>query len=221
MKKPQPPSADRAADAVRYIALLRAINVGGRVVKMDRLRTLFETAGFDAVETFIASGNVVFDSSRRNAGDLERTIESHLKKALGYPVATFVRSMPELSAIVLRQPGSERNDGYVTASEWAGYNLNADLVVLSACETGLGKHVAGEGIMGLPYALFVAGSRNTLLSIWKVPDASAAEFMIRFFRRVRAGASKSVALAQTKREFLSNPRYRDPVHWAGFVLYGS
>jgi CHAT domain-containing protein len=128
---------------------------------------------------------------------------------------------PELSAIVLRQPGSERNDGYVTASEWAGYNLNADLVVLSACETGLGKHVAGEGIMGLPYALFVAGSRNTLLSIWKVPDASAAEFMIRFFRRVRAGASKSVALAQTKREFLSNPRYRDPVHWAGFVLYGS
>jgi CHAT domain-containing protein len=128
---------------------------------------------------------------------------------------------PERSAIVLRQPGSERNDGYVTASEWAGYTLRADLVVLSACETGLGRQVAGEGTMGLPYALFVAGSRNTLLSIWKVPDASGAEFMIRFFRRVHAGMSQSLALATTKREFLHDPRYRDPVHWAGFVLYGS
>ena len=89
---------------MRYAAFLRAINVGGRVVKMDRLRKLFETAGFAGVETFIASGNVVFESSRKNDADLERAIESHLKKALGYPVATFVRSMPELAAIVDLEP---------------------------------------------------------------------------------------------------------------------
>ena len=89
---------------MKYAAFLRAINVGGHVVKMDRLRTLFEAAGFRGVETFIASGNVVFEPSRKSAGDLERAIEIHLKKALGYPVATFVRSMPELAAIVKLEP---------------------------------------------------------------------------------------------------------------------
>ena len=89
---------------MKYAAFLRAINVGGHVVKMDRLRTLFEAAGFRGVETVIASGNVVFESSRKSAGDLERAIETHLKKALGYPVATFVRSMPELAAIAELEP---------------------------------------------------------------------------------------------------------------------
>jgi CHAT domain-containing protein/tetratricopeptide (TPR) repeat protein len=128
---------------------------------------------------------------------------------------------PALSAVVLRQPGSARTDGYVTAAEWAGYTLRSDLTVLSACETGLGKEVAGEGVMGLPYALFVAGNRNTLLSLWKVPDASTAEFMIRFFRKLRSGTPQVTALAQTKREMAATPRYKDPLHWAGFVLYGS
>jgi len=89
---------------MRYAAFLRAINVGGHVVKMDRLKTLFETAGFGGIETFIASGNVVFESSKKNGASLERTLEAHLEKALGYPVATFVRSMPELAAIVDLQP---------------------------------------------------------------------------------------------------------------------
>jgi uncharacterized protein (DUF1697 family) len=89
---------------MKYAAFLRAINVGGHVVKMDRLRTLFEAAGFRGAETFIASGNVVFESSRKSAGDAERAIEAHLKKTLGYPVATFVRSMPELAAIVDLEP---------------------------------------------------------------------------------------------------------------------
>lgn len=89
---------------MRYAAFLRAINVGGHIVKMDRLRKLFETAGFSGVETFIASGNVVFESGRKNTADLERAIETHLKKSLGYPVATFTRSMPELAAIVDLEP---------------------------------------------------------------------------------------------------------------------
>lgn len=128
---------------------------------------------------------------------------------------------PALSAVVLRQPGSALADGYVTAAEWAGYTLRSDLIVLSACETGLGKDVIGEGVMGLPYAMFVAGNRNTLLSLWKVPDASTAEFIVRFFTKLRAGTTQVAALAQTKREMMNSPRFRDPVHWAGFVLYGS
>ena len=75
-----------------YIAFLRAINVGGRTVKMDRLRGLFEQVGYADVETFIASGNVIFRSPAEDTQALERQIEAHLAASLGYEVAAFVRT---------------------------------------------------------------------------------------------------------------------------------
>jgi len=83
----------------RYVALLRAINVGGHVVKMDRLRTLFQELGFTDVETLIASGNVLFSSSARNAPALEEKIERQLQAALGYEVTTFIRTPGEMQAV--------------------------------------------------------------------------------------------------------------------------
>ena len=88
----------------RYVALLRAINVGGHVVKMDKLRALFEELGFTEVETLIASGNVLFSSSARNAAALEEKIERHLASALGYEVVTFVRTPAEMKAVVEFDP---------------------------------------------------------------------------------------------------------------------
>jgi uncharacterized protein (DUF1697 family) len=88
----------------RYVAFLRAINVGGHVVKMDRLQTVFEKIGHAKVETFIASGNVVFESRSKATAALERAIEKALEKALGYEVATFVRTTEEVAAIAGRQP---------------------------------------------------------------------------------------------------------------------
>jgi uncharacterized protein (DUF1697 family) len=90
----------------RYIAFLRAINVGGHTVKMDALRQQFEGLGFAGVETFIASGNVVFETAKKNAGVLEKTIELQLRTALGYEVATFIRTADELAAIAQYQPFS-------------------------------------------------------------------------------------------------------------------
>ncbi len=91
----------------RYIAFLRAINVGGRnIVKMDFLRGLFESMGFSNVETFIASGNVVFELKSKNARALEREIEKSLREALGYEVATFVRTCAELAAVAGYEPFS-------------------------------------------------------------------------------------------------------------------
>ena len=88
----------------RYIAFLRAINVGGHTVKMDHLRRLFEALDFDHVATFIASGNVVFETPDTDADGLEDTIEVHLQEALGYPVATFLRSAAEVAAIAAYEP---------------------------------------------------------------------------------------------------------------------
>ncbi|MBI3493270.1 MAG: DUF1697 domain-containing protein [Acidobacteria bacterium] len=88
----------------RYVALLRAINVGGHTVKMDQLRRLFETAGFGGVETFIASGNVIFETGAKNAAALETKIETRLRAALGYDVATFLRTDAELAAVAAYAP---------------------------------------------------------------------------------------------------------------------
>ena len=87
----------------RYIAFLRAINVGGRVVKMDALRDLLSSLGLSNVETFIASGNVIFES-RASAATLEKKIEASLESALGYPVSTFLRTGAEIHSIASHQP---------------------------------------------------------------------------------------------------------------------
>ena len=83
----------------RYVALLRAINVGGHTVEMKRLQKLFEGLGFADVATFIASGNVIFDSAKGTARALETRIAAHLEKSLGYEVATFLRTPAELGGI--------------------------------------------------------------------------------------------------------------------------
>jgi uncharacterized protein (DUF1697 family) len=86
------------APALRYIAFLRAINVGGHVVRMADLRASFESLRLGSVETIIASGNVAFESARTDAAELEAMIEAHLEKTLGYAVATFVRTPAEVAA---------------------------------------------------------------------------------------------------------------------------
>jgi uncharacterized protein (DUF1697 family) len=88
----------------RYIAFLRAINVGGHTIKMDVLRQQFEALGLANVETFIASGNVVFETTPKNVRALEKTIEQQLRTAFGYEVATFIRTNADLAAIARYQP---------------------------------------------------------------------------------------------------------------------
>ena len=88
----------------RYFAFLRGINVVGRRVKMDRLREHVEALGFEHVETFIASGNVIFSSASRDVHAMEERIARHLREALGYEVPTFIRSQPELESIMTFEP---------------------------------------------------------------------------------------------------------------------
>ena len=88
----------------RYIAFLRAINVGGHTVKMDHLRRLFEALDFDHVATFIASGNVIFETSEADTAAVEQRIAEGLEQSLGYAVATFLRAPADLAAVAAYQP---------------------------------------------------------------------------------------------------------------------
>ena len=127
---------------------------------------------------------------------------------------------PQWSSLVL---GSENREGpgYVTAAELAAYDIDAELVTLSACETALGREIPGEGVFGLPYALAVAGARATVLTLWPVADESTAAFMKRFYAKLAGGHRPAAALAGTKREFMRHPRWSDPFYWAPFVLFGA
>ena len=87
-----------------YIAFLRGINVGGHRVKMDRLRNIFVECGFDDVATFIASGNVIFETASRSVASLRKRIERHLAEALGYEVPAFLRTPAQLEAIASFEP---------------------------------------------------------------------------------------------------------------------
>lgn len=97
----------RPSAVARYVAFLRAINVGGRIVKMDELRRLVSAAGFLDVETFIASGNVVFSTAMTSTAAMEQTIEQALQNGLGYAVPSFVRSLAEVADAAARRPFPE------------------------------------------------------------------------------------------------------------------
>jgi uncharacterized protein (DUF1697 family) len=95
----------------RFVAFLRAINVGGHNVKMDRLRHVFESIGFSGVETFIASGNVVFESASKSEKAIEKKLEDELRESFGYAVATYVRSVQDLAEIARYNPFKKTADG--------------------------------------------------------------------------------------------------------------
>ena len=95
----------------RYIAFLRAINVGGHIVKMQVLKELFERLGFANVETFIASGNVIFQSPAKSTAAIEEKIERLLEQELGYAVQTFVRSDAEVARVAAFEPFVEVSEG--------------------------------------------------------------------------------------------------------------
>jgi len=80
--------------------------------------------------------------------------------------------------------------------------------------------MSGEGILGLPYALYIAGNKNTLMTLWIIDDESTALFMKSFFNKVKQGLGHIDALTQTKREFIKSQKYHHPLYWAAFVLYG-
>lgn len=89
---------------MKYIAFLRAINVGKRIVKMEHLKSLFETLGFDNIETFIASGNVIFETASTKTTSLEKKVTTCLEKELGYAVDTFIRTFEEVIKIEKQCP---------------------------------------------------------------------------------------------------------------------
>jgi len=129
---------------------------------------------------------------------------------------------PQLSALVLSSAPKEKEDGYLTMREIFDLKLDADLVVLSACKTGLGSQVRGEGVTGLYRAFLCAGTSSVLVSLWNVSDKSAADLMTSFYRNMEKDSmSKAAALKKARMEMISRKGYSHPYYWSAFILIGS
>ncbi len=130
---------------------------------------------------------------------------------------------PARSGIVLSLVNTGKEDGILRASEIFNLNLNADLVTLSACRTGLGKVVRGEGMIGLTRAILSAGSSRVLVSLWEVNDLATPALMKAFYARLSAGRSVAEALREAKIAMIHSdrPAHRLPHFWAPFVLSGA
>jgi CHAT domain-containing protein len=129
---------------------------------------------------------------------------------------------PLRSKLLFSQTNDSTEDGFLNAYELYNMKINADLVVLSACNTGYGKLVKGEGVMSLSRAFMYAGCPSIVMSLWKAEDKSTASIMVNFFRHIKQGEFKDEALRNSKLNFIQNadPLTAHPFFWANFVVVG-
>jgi CHAT domain-containing protein/Flp pilus assembly protein TadD len=198
---------------------------GGDGLDPSTLRRLpFSQREADTISDFVAPGEVFkalgFKASRTTiaAGGLDRYRSVH------FATHGFMDSHhPELSALVLSlyNEKGERQDGFLRLNDIYNLRLNADLVVLSACRTALGKEIRGEGLVGLTRGFMYAGASRVLASLWSVEDRATAELMGNLYRgMLREGLSPAAALRKAQLEMAKNPIHKSPYYWAGFSLQG-
>jgi CHAT domain-containing protein len=176
------------------------------------------THGFFADPTLASSAERYRDDvmGLRLSGDIEPLRASRLLDQIKDPL---VRSGLVLAGA--NRPHSGGDDGILTALEAMSLNLwGTKLVVLSACDTGVGEVKTGDGVYGLRRALVLAGSESQVMSLWKVSDKATQDLMIAYYRALRAGKGRSEALRQVQLQMLSSKNWWHPYYWAGFIQSG-
>jgi CHAT domain-containing protein len=130
---------------------------------------------------------------------------------------------PELSAIVLSMVNEQGKpeDGFLRVHDIYNLQLPADVVVLSACQTGLGKEIKGEGLVGLTRGFMYAGAARVVVSLWSVSDKATAELMARFYTKMLTDKMRpAAALRAAQLETAQGKTWNSPYYWAGFVIQG-
>jgi CHAT domain-containing protein/Tfp pilus assembly protein PilF len=203
--------------------------LGGRTAERARARLLNEgLAPLQEAEEQVKELERLYGAGRSTVYVGAQAREERVKAAAGrfrvLHLATHGiadNTSPMYSQVVLaREDGAAGEDGLLEAWEIMNLDLNADLVVLSACETARGRVGAGEGMIGLAWAVFVAGAPSTVVSQWKVDAAGTTDLMLEFHRGLLRKSSKAAALRNASLKMLRGGPYRHPFYWAPFVLIG-
>lgn len=187
-------------------------------------RLPFSRSEADAVATQVPRAALLratdFDASLALATS-DRLADYRVVHFATHGVIDVVR--PELSGLALSlvDASGRQRDGFLRLNTIYNLRLSSDLVVLSACQTGLGKEVAGEGLVGLTRGFMHAGARGVIASLWQVNDVATAELMKRFYAGLlRRKLPPAAALRAAQLEVARDPRWASPYYWAGFVLQG-
>ena len=195
---------------------LKWCDLPGTITELETLRkSVFKNA---KIETQRQASESALKTYSKN-GTLSKYSVIHFA-CHGY----FDSDLSEMSSVLFSEVSGKLSeisdeDGYLTIGEAASLNLNAQMVCLSACQTGLGKIKKGDGMVGLSRAFMVAGSRNVGVTLWNVDDAATSEFMSRMYKKVKNGMSYAEAYRKVKNEFRNSDDYNHPYYWAGFVVY--
>jgi CHAT domain-containing protein len=205
----------------RNPAMTRAAEDSG-VAAFPRL--YFSRQEADAIASFDVGGRVWravdFDADRRHV--LQRGLEQY--SIVHFATHGLLDSRnPELSGIVLSLVGSDGRpiDGFLRLEEIYNLKLNANLVVLSGCQTALGREIRGEGLVGLTRGFLYAGAPRVMASLWSIRDRATAEFMRRFYEALlKEGLAPSDALRRAQLSMSHDPQWKDPYYWAAFILQG-
>jgi CHAT domain-containing protein len=221
-KKSNPEAPARTRTRELSLAL-RDVGLGSGETRLERLRYTLKEA--DRIMAAAPAGKgmkaVGFSASKQTAMSAQ---------LVQYAIVHFATHAilddkhPELSGIVLSlvNEQGQLQDGFLTLHDIYNLSLPVDLVVLSACRTGIGKEVKGEGLIGLTRGFMYAGAARVLASLWKVDDEATAELMSRFYRHLlkeRMPAAAALRMAQIE-IMQAREQWRAPYYWAGFVLQG-
>jgi CHAT domain-containing protein len=193
-------------------------------VRSGYARLPFTRREADAIASLVAREDVF------EATDFQASRPTVLSGALqGYRIVHFAThgvlddSRPALSGLILSLVDQRGNpqDGFLRLHDIYNTRVDADLVVLSACQTALGKQIRGEGLVGLARAFMYAGAPRVVASLWEVSDVATAELMRRFYRNMlQQNLTPAAALRSAQLEIAKKPQWRSPYYWAGFVLQG-
>ena len=205
---------------------------GAQVGAKDLFLDIFIENGFDLTRLPGSRKEIIeaaehFPPDKRNIYLGARATESAVAanysrsfQVIHFACHAFIDALqPFRSALVLSPDSKAGEDGFLQVLELYSHRIEANLVVLSACQTGRGRMETGEGILGLPRIFFYAGASSVITTLWPIGDAKAEKFMTSFYRHLAAGYSKSSALQITKIEMIKSGTMK-PHDWAGFVLNG-
>jgi CHAT domain-containing protein len=179
-------------------------------LEIDKIASLFPRNKIKILEKDLAS---------------EETLKA--QNLRGYKIIHFAThgliddKKPARSAIVLKLDQDPQEDGFLQMREIFNLKLNADLVTLSACQTGGGQLIRGEGIEGLSRAFFYAGASSVLMSLWAVNDQATYQLMERFYSHLRSSESLTSALQKAQVEMIDSGTLSHPYYWAGFIISGN
>ncbi|MFZ2053354.1 MAG: CHAT domain-containing tetratricopeptide repeat protein [Candidatus Aminicenantales bacterium] len=171
----------------------------------------------------------LFKPARRNILERSRASEENFKsqnlanyRIIHFATHAFIDDQkPARSSIVLVLDQDPQEDGFLQMREIFNLKMQADLVVLSACQTGLGQLIRGEGIEGLSRAFFYAGASSVLLSLWAVNDQASYQLLERFYVHLRSANPVIDSLRQAKLEMIDSEVLAHPYYWAGFIVSGN